>query len=283
MQHILLNGKELASSLNEQLKSKIVSLNEKYDFTPTLATILVGEDPASKTYVAMKQKSCERLGMKSIRITLSEETTTKELLQTITELNENKEVHGILLQHPVPSHIDERLAFDTIALQKDVDGVSTLGFGRMCFSLPTFLPCTPIGIMTLLQKYKIPIKSKQACIVGRSPILGKPMAMLLLNANATVNICHSHTKNLDENLASADIIVAACAKPNFIKGDALKEGVVIVDAGYNKGNVGDVDFESCVKKASYITPVPGGVGPMTITMLLQHTFQAALQEKNIST
>ena len=268
---VILDGKTLAASIREDLKTR----GAKLPATPVLATILVGDDPASATYVKMKGKACESIGMDSRRIELPASTQTAALLRIIDELNNDPNVHGILLQHPVPDDVDERLAFDRIAATKDVDGVTTLGFGKISFGLEAYASCTPAGMIRLMDEYKVPIEGKHAVVVGRSPILGKPMALLLLERNATVTICHSRTKNLEQHLATADIVVAAVGKPNFIRGESLKPGVVVMDAGYNAGNVGDADYESCFKKASYITPVPGGVGPMTIAMLLAHTVQAA--------
>ncbi|MCR9144917.1 MAG: bifunctional methylenetetrahydrofolate dehydrogenase/methenyltetrahydrofolate cyclohydrolase [bacterium] len=268
---VILDGKKLAGEIREDLKQRVAKLSRK----PVLATILVGADPASATYVKMKGKACESIGMASRKIELPATTQTDALLRIIDELNQDPDVHGILLQHPVPENVDERAAFDRIAAEKDVDGVTTLGFGKISFGQDAYPSCTPAGMIRLMDEYEIPIEGKHAVVVGRSPILGKPMALLLLERNATVTVCHSRTKNLEGHLATADIVVAAVGKPNFIQGASLKEGVVVMDAGYNEGNVGDADYDSCFKKASHITPVPGGVGPMTIAMLLAHTVQAA--------
>ncbi len=268
---VILDGKKLAGEIRADLKERVAKLTRQ----PVLATILVGSDPASATYVKMKGKACESIGMASRRIELPASTQTAALLRIIDELNQDPDVHGILLQHPVPDDVDERAAFDRIAAEKDVDGVTTLGFGKISFGLDAYASCTPAGMIRLMDEYEIPIEGKHAVVVGRSPILGKPMALLLLERNATVTICHSRTKDLEAHLATADIVVAAVGKPNFIKGDGLKDGVVVMDAGYNEGNVGDAEYDSCYKKASHITPVPGGVGPMTIAMLLAHTVQAA--------
>lgn len=268
---VILDGKALAARIREDLKSRVAKLARR----PVLATILVGSDPASATYVKMKGKACESISMDSRRIELPATTKTDALLRIIDELNQDPDVHGILLQHPVPDDVDERAAFDRIAGTKDVDGVTTLGFGKISFGIDAYASCTPAGMIRLMDEYQVPIEGKHAVVVGRSPILGKPMALLLLERNATVTVCHSRTKNLEQHLATADIVVAAVGKPNFIKGESLKDGVVVMDAGYNAGNVGDADYDSCYKKASHITPVPGGVGPMTIAMLLAHTVQAA--------
>jgi len=240
-----------------------------------LATILVGADPASATYVKMKGNACARVGMESIRVEMSEQTTTGELLAKIKELNENPDVHGILLQHPVPSQVDERACFDAIELSKDVDGVTCLGFGRMAMQEEAYGSATPQGIMRLLDAYDIELQGKHAVVVGRSPILGKPMALMLLNANATVTICHSRTQNLKEFVAQADIVVGAVGVPELIKAAWIKEGAVVVDAGYHPGGIGDIELEPLAKKASAVTPVPGGVGPMTINTLIYQSVVAA--------
>ena len=271
---ILMDGKSLAHSSEEELKMRVTSLLEKKNFVPILATILVGSDPASATYVKMKGNACERIGMKSIKVELGSNTTTEELLCKIGELNSNPEVHGILLQHPVPDQIDERLCFDAIDIKKDVDGVTCLGFGNMSMGEKAFGSCTPQGIMRLLHEYKIEIAGKHAVVVGRSPILGKPMAMMLLNENATVSICHSRTTNLEEHLIKADIIVGAVGIPKFIKSNWIKDGAVVIDAGYHPEKCGDIDLEGIIDRCSAYTPVPGGVGPMTINTLILQTVEA---------
>ena len=269
-----MDGKSLALSSEEELKMRVTSLLEKKNFVPILATILVGSDPASATYVKMKGNACERIGMKSIKVELDSDTTTEELLSKINELNSNPEVHGILLQHPVPDQIDERLCFDAIDIKKDVDGVTCLGFGNMSMGERAFGSCTPQGIMRLLHEYKIEIAGKHAVVVGRSPILGKPMAMMLLNENATVSICHSKTTNLEEHLIKADIIVGAVGIPKFIKSNWIKDGAVVIDAGYHPEKCGDIDLEGIIDRCSAYTPVPGGVGPMTINTLILQTVEA---------
>ena len=271
---IIMDGKRLALSSEEELKMRVTTLLEKKNFVPILATILVGSDPASETYVKMKGNACERIGMKSIKVELDSDTTTEELLSKINELNSNPEVHGILLQHPVPGQIDERLCFDAIDIKKDVDGVTCLGFGNMSMGEKAFGSCTPQGIMRLLHEYKIEIAGKHAVVVGRSPILGKPMAMMLLNENATVSICHSKTTNLQEHLIKADIIVGAVGIPKFIKSDWIKDGAVVIDAGYHPEKCGDIDLEGIIERCSAYTPVPGGVGPMTINTLMLQTVEA---------
>ena len=273
----LLDGKSLAQQIRVSLKQRLAQFLAAGGSPPILAAILVGSNPASVTYVKMKLRACEEVGLRSRCIELSQETSTEELLNVIAQLNADEQVNGILLQHPVPPQIDERAAFEAIALRKDVDGVTALGFGKISLGMPAFPACTPAGILRLLEHYQLPVEGRHAVVVGRSPILGRPMALLLLAHNATVTICHSRTQNLPLHLSNADIVIAACGKPRFIQGEWLKPGVILIDAGYNLGNVGDADYDSCLLKAAYITPVPGGVGPMTIAMLLEHTVQAFLR------
>ena len=272
---LLLNGKLVAQESEEGLKLEVETLKQELGFTPALATVIVGDDMASVTYVNMKAKACERIGLKSMIVRLKQETTTDELMDVITELNNNAEVCGILLQHPVPKHIDERLCFDNISIEKDVDGVNSASFGRMSMGRDAYISATPYGIIRLLKHYNIPLSGKHAVVVGRSAILGKPMAMLLLKENCTVTVCHSKTENLPEIVRKADIVVGAVGKPEFINADWLKEGVVLIDAGYNAGNVGDIDITNGSKISSAYTPVPGGVGPMTINSLILQTVDAA--------
>ena len=274
MSAIILDGKELSRISEESIKKKVQELSSK-NIKPTLATILVGNDPASETYVKMKRNTCARVGIKSIAVELSEDTTTEELLEKIRSLNNNVNVHGILLQHPVPSQIDERLCFDEIDINKDVDGVTCLGFGNMSMGLDSYGSCTPAGIMRLINHHDIQVEGLNAVVVGRSPILGKPMAMMLLNMNATVTICHSRTTNLDLIIKNADIIVGAVGIPKFIKSDWIKKGAVVIDAGYHPEKCGDIDLDNIEKIASAYTPVPGGVGPMTINTLMLQTLQSA--------
>ena len=274
----ILDGKALAKLAEEDIQTNVSRLKEK-GITPTLATILVGLDPASATYVKMKQNACARLGMDSIAVELSKDTTTDELLDSINKLNNDRNVHGILLQHPVPSQIDERKCFDSINVQKDVDGVTCIGFGQMTMGEEAFGSCTPAGIMRMLKHYQIEISGKTAVVVGRSPILGKPMAMMLLNENATVTICHSRTKNLEDLIKNADIIVGAVGVPRLIQKNWIKEGAVVIDAGYHPAEkCGDIDLEGIDNIASAHTPVPGGVGPMTINTLILNTLLAAQKE-----
>jgi len=271
MSAILLDGKAVAARTEAELGERVAAIKAKTGQTPILATILVGDDPASATYVKMKGNACRRIGMESLAIELPASTTTRQLLGTIDELNQNPDVHGILLQHPVPSQIDERACFDQIALEKDVDGVTCLGFGRMAMGEEAYGCATPQGIMRLLEAYDIPISGKHAVVVGRSPILGKPMAMMLLGKDATVTICHSRTQNLPDLIKQADIIVGAVGRPEFIRAEWIKDGAVVVDAGYHPGGVGDIELAPLVERVAAYTPVPGGVGPMTINTLIQQT------------
>jgi len=268
MAALLLDGKSLAKKTELELSERVASLKTKGGRTPILATILVGDDPASATYVNMKGNACARIGMESLKVELPSSTTTEQLLAKINELNNNDDVHGILLQHPVPEQIDERACFDAIELKKDVDGVTCLGFGRMSMGESAYGCATPKGIMRLLEAYDIPLAGKHAVVVGRSPILGKPMAMMLLAANATVTICHSRTQNLQEHIKQADIVVGAVGRPEFIKADWIKDGAVVVDAGYHPGGVGDIELAPLKDRVAAYTPVPGGVGPMTINTLI---------------
>ena len=271
----ILDGKALAQLAEEDIKVSVSKLKEK-GITPTLATILVGLDPASATYVKMKQNACARLGMDSIAVELSKDTTTEELLEAIERLNADSKVHGILLQHPVPSQINERQCFDAISVEKDVDGVTCIGFGQMTMGENAFGSCTPAGIMRILEHYEVEISGKNAVVVGRSPILGKPMAMMLLNKNATVTICHSRTANLQEHIQNADILVGAVGVPRLIQKDWIKNGAVVIDAGYHPAEkCGDIDLADIDSIASAHTPVPGGVGPMTINTLIFNTLLAA--------
>lgn len=280
MSALVLDGKALAKKTEQELSTRVAALKEKSNGqTPILATILVGADPASATYVKMKGNACTRIGMDSLKVEMSDETTTEQLLAKIDELNTNPNVHGILLQHPVPAQIDERACFDAIALEKDVDGVTCLGFGRMSMGEEAYGCATPKGIMRLLEAYEIELSGKHAVVVGRSPILGKPMSMMMLGANATVTICHSRTQNLAEHIKQADIVVGAVGKPEFIKADWIKDGAVVVDAGYHPGGVGDIELGPLKDRVAAYTPVPGGVGPMTINTLIYQS--VASGEKKI--
>jgi methylenetetrahydrofolate dehydrogenase (NADP+)/methenyltetrahydrofolate cyclohydrolase len=272
----VLDGKALSQEIEAELSARVVKIREKSgDRAPILATILVGDDPASATYVKMKGSACRRVGMESLKVVLPQAASTGELLARIDELNANPAVHGILLQHPVPRQIDERRCFERISLAKDVDGVTMLGFGRMAMGEPAYGSATPAGIMRLLAHYGIALEGRHAVVVGRSPILGKPIAMMLLNANATVTICHSKTRGLPEVVKSAEIVVGAVGKPEFIKAAWVRDGAVVVDAGYHPGNVGDVELAPLIDRCSAYTPVPGGVGPMTIATLIAQTVASA--------
>ena len=270
----ILDGKKLASDSEKEILESVSVLKEK-GIIPTLATILVGDDPASETYVRMKQETCKRVGMESLAINLPKETSTEELLLKIDELNNDKKIHGILLQHPVPNQINERECFERISIEKDVDGVTCLGFGRMSMDLSAYGSCTPAGIMRILEFYDVDISGMNAVVVGRSPILGKPMAMMLLNKNATVTICHSRTKELEDHVRNADLVVGAVGVPKLIKKEWLKNGAVVIDAGYHPEKCGDIDLDGIEEIASSYTPVPGGVGPMTINTLILNTMEAA--------
>jgi len=276
MSALILDGKSLAKKTEAELSDRVTALKlANNGQAPILATILVGSDPASGTYVKMKQNACKRIGMESIAVELSEQTTTEQLLAKIDELNANPNCHGILLQHPVPAQIDERACFDAIAAEKDVDGVTCLGFGRMAMNEPAYGSATPQGIMRILEAYDIELSGKHAVVVGRSPILGKPMALMLLNANATVTICHSRTQDLPSLIKQADILVGAVGRPEFIKADWIKDGAVVVDAGYHPGGLGDIELEPIINTVAAYTPVPGGVGPMTINTLILQCVMAA--------
>ncbi len=280
MSALILDGKAVAQKTESELSTRVAAIREKTGRTPILATILVGDDPASATYVRMKQNACKRVGMESIAVELPSSTTTEQLLARIQELNANPDCHGILLQHPAPPQIDERLCFDTIALAKDVDGVTCLGFGRMAMGEHAYGSATPAGIMRLLAAYDIPLAGKHAVVVGRSPILGKPMSLMLLNANCTVTICHSRTQGLESFVRQADVIVGAVGKPEFIRASWIKDGAVVVDAGYHPGGVGDIELGPLGDRVAAITPVPGGVGPMTINTLIYQTVDAAERAAN---
>ena len=275
MKPIVLDGKVLAADTESNLIDRVQNLQNN-GISPCLATVLVGDDPASSTYVKMKQNTCKRLGIKSLAVELASNTSTEELLKKISELNSDHLVHGILLQHPVPKQIDERKCFNHIDVAKDVDGVTTMGFGNMTMGVAAYGSCTPQGIMRILKRYNVELSGLNAVVVGRSPILGKPMSMMLLNKNATVTICHSRTKDLSAIVKNADLVVAAVGIPKFIKNSWLKNGVILIDAGYHpKENCGDVDLTDIEKIAHAYTPVPGGVGPMTINTLMLQTIEAA--------
>ncbi|PLX17716.1 MAG: bifunctional 5,10-methylene-tetrahydrofolate dehydrogenase/5,10-methylene-tetrahydrofolate cyclohydrolase [Candidatus Muiribacterium halophilum] len=275
----ILNGKELARKMRKELKEKISKSPEK----PGLAVVLVGEDPSSKLYVNMKERDCKKIGITSKKIKLEENTTQERLLDIIRQLNEDDTIHGILVQLPLPSHIDESVVIDTISSKKDVDGFHPMNLGKMLQGRDCFLPATPAGIIDLLKENNIMIEGKEVAVVGRSNIVGKPVASLLTAENGTVTVCHSRTKNIETILKRSDIIIMAIGRPNFLKGNMIKENVVIVDVGttyIDDKLYGDVDFESVKEKASWISPVPGGVGPMTRAALLKNTYKAFLKREN---
>ncbi|MEV6507147.1 bifunctional 5,10-methylenetetrahydrofolate dehydrogenase/5,10-methenyltetrahydrofolate cyclohydrolase [Streptomyces sp. NPDC051642] len=277
----LMDGTALARRIVEDTAKKAADLTERTGTAPCLATVLVGADPASVTYVRMKQNRSRKAGIESRHVELPATTTTAELVATLDALSTDPTVHGILLQHPMGEHIDERAAFEAIAAEKDVDGVTFASFATMSFGLPGFVSCTPGGIIRLLDEYDVDPSGKRAVVVGRSAILGKPAGMLLLARDATVTYCHSRTRDLSAVVREADIVVAAVGRPRLIRGEDIKPGAVVIDAGYNAGNVGDVDFESAAERASLITPVPGGVGPMTIATLLEQTVTAAARQLGV--
>ena len=274
----ILDGKAVSLKVKESVKVRADEL-KKFGVEPTLAVVLVGEDKASQTYVRAKEKACNEYGIKSVAHRLSENTTQNELLALINVLNLDDSIHGILVQLPLPKHIDTNVVLAAIDPRKDVDGFHAVNVGKLVSGLDGFVPCTPLGVMEILKEYGIDVAGLNAVVIGRSNIVGKPMANLLLNASATVTVTHSKTKNLKEICKNADLIVAAIGKPFFLKADMVKDGVVVVDVGINRLDdgrlVGDVDFEEVAPKCSYITPVPGGVGPMTIAMLLNNTILAA--------
>ena len=276
----IMDGAAVSRAVLEAAAARVRDILAKTGVQPCLATVLVGDDPASITYTRMKRNRCEGVGMRSLKVELPGAATTAQVVDRIAELGRDPGVHGILLQHPVPRHVDEREAFEAIPAAKDVDGLTLASFGGVSFSLPTtgFPSCTPAGIMRLLDHYEVRPSGLRAVVIGRSPILGKPMAMLLLGRDATVTICHSRTRELPEIVAQADIVVAAVGKPRFVQGAWIKPGAVVIDAGYNPGNVGDVDYEPAAERASMITPVPGGVGPMTVAMLIEHTAITAARQ-----
>ncbi len=275
----IIDGKLVTAKIREEIKNESAAFEKETGVKPGLAVIIVGDDPASQVYVRNKGKACEEVGFYSEIHRLPAETTEEELLSLVHSLNENEKIHGILVQSPLPKHLDEALIVNNIRYEKDVDAFHPVNVGKIMIGDYNFLPCTPAGVMELLKAYDIDVCGKEVAVVGRSNIVGKPQAMLMLHANATVTICHSRTKNLSEVLNRADVVVMAIGKAKFLKADMIKEGAVVIDVGMNRDEngklCGDVDFEECEKKASFITPVPGGVGPMTITMLMKNTLTAA--------
>ena len=275
---IVMDGKQLAKKIRNNLKLECEELKEK-GIKPKLAVIMLGNNSASKVYVKNKSKACEEVGLEFEEFLLEEETTQEELENLIEELNQNEKIHGILLQSPIPKGLDINRAFGKIAPEKDVDGFHPYNIGNLALNKNTFVPCTPYGIMKMLEEYNIDLNGKHVVIIGRSNIVGRPLIQCCLNKNATVTICHSRTQNLEEYTKRADVLIAALGKPNFVTKEMVGEGTIIIDVGINRLEdgklVGDVDFESVNKKASYITPVPGGVGPMTIAMLMNNCLKAA--------
>jgi len=277
----LIDGRALARRVRALVEQKVATIKRASGVTPTLATVLVGDDEASATYVRMKRKRCEDVGMRSVRVELPLGTTTEQLVEEVTKLGNDPSVHGILIQHPVPKPIDKRAAFEAIPAEKDVDGVTSATLGRVILGMPAYAPCTPKGIMQLLAEYKVPLDGAHGVVIGRSPILGRPMASMMINAHATVTLCHSRTRDLPEIVQRAHLLIAAVGKPRFIRGDWIKQGAVVIDAGYNPGNIGDVHFDEAIERVSLITPVPGGVGPMTIATLIDQTADAAAAQLGV--
>jgi methylenetetrahydrofolate dehydrogenase (NADP+)/methenyltetrahydrofolate cyclohydrolase len=278
----LIDGKKLAQRLRAAAAEKVAAIREATGVIPSLATVLVGDDPGSVMYTRMKRRRCKEVGIVPRRVELPLGTTTEQLIATIRDLAQDDLVHGILVQHPVPSPIDRRAAFEAIPLEKDVDGVSSATLGRMILGMPAFCSCTPKGIMTLLDEYDVDLDGAEAAVIGRSPILGRPMASMLINRHATVTLCHTRTRGLSTIVRRADLLIAALGRPRFIQGDWIKPGAVVIDAGYNEGNIGDVEFEPALERASLITPVPGGVGPMTIATLIDQTADAAAMQLGVT-
>lgn len=279
---IIIDGKELAKKVRSNLKIECDEL-KKQGIQPRLAVILVGNDSASKVYVRNKNRACEEVGIEFEEYILKEETTQEELINLIEELNNKKDVDGILLQSPIPEHLNINEAFEKISYKKDVDGFNPINVGKLVLNQNTFVSCTPYGVMKMFEEYNIDLEGKNVTIVGRSNIVGKPLIQCVLKKNATVTVCHSRTKDLKEHTKNADIVISAIGKSKFITADMIKQGAVVIDVGINRGEdgklTGDVDFEEVEKKASYITPVPGGVGPMTIAMLMNNVIKAAKQNK----
>lgn len=274
----IIDGKKVSAEVKEQVRKQVEELKAAHGITPGLAVVIVGDDPASRVYVNNKKKACEVVGFKSEEYALPAETTQEELLALVEKLNNKADINGILVQLPLPKHLDDKAVIEAINPQKDVDAFHAVNVGKIMLGEYDFLPCTPAGVMEMLHSYDIPVSGKNCVVIGRSNIVGKPMAMLLLHENGTVTICHSRTQNLAEVCAHADILVAAVGKPKFVTADMVKEGAVVIDVGMDRDEngklCGDVDFENVKDKCSYITPVPGGVGPMTIATLMKNTLKA---------
>lgn len=279
----IIDGKNLAKKIRQDLKEECDEL-KKNGINPKLAVIMVGDDPASKVYVRNKSKACEDVGIEYEEFLLKEETTQEELIDLIKKLNNDKTINGILLQSPIPKHLNINEAFKAITYMKDVDGFTPSSVGKLCIGEDTFISCTPYGVMKMFEEYNIDLTGKDVVILGRSNIVGKPLIQCCLQKNATVTVCHSKTKNLAEHTKRADIVISAIGQSKFVKADMIKDGAVIIDVGINRGAdgklTGDVDFENVEKKASYLTPVPGGVGPMTIAMLMNNVIKATKEQHN---
>jgi len=280
----IMDGAAEAKRILDRAAQRVAAIVAQARVQPCLATVLVGDDPASVTYTRMKRARCEAAGMRSVKVELPAASTTAEVMARVGELARDPAVHGILIQHPVPRHVDERSVFETIPAAKDVDGLTLASFGGVSFGLSEvgFGSCTPAGIMRLMDAYSVELTGQRAVVIGRSPILGKPMAMMLLARDATVTICHSRTRELPAIVAQADVVVAAVGKARFVQGEWIKPGAVVIDAGYNAGNLGDVDYAAAAERARLITPVPGGVGPMTIAVLIDHTATAAARALGVT-
>lgn len=281
----IIDGKKVSAQVKEEVRKQTLELKEAHGITPGLAVVIVGDDPASRVYVNNKKKACEVVGFKSEEYALPASTTQEELMELVNTLNNKQDINGILVQLPLPEHLDDKAVIEAINPQKDVDAFHAVNVGKIMLGEYDFLPCTPSGVMEMLHAYDIPVSGKNCVVIGRSNIVGKPMAMLLLHENGTVTICHSRTKNLAEVCRSADILVAAVGKPRFVTSDMVKEGAVVIDVGMDRDEngklCGDVDFENVKDKCSYITPVPGGVGPMTISTLMKNTLKACKIQNNI--
>ena len=281
---MLMDGRAVGQRMLDACAEKVKVIVAARGTRPCLATVLVGDDPASVAYTRMKRTRSEAVGMRSLKVELAAASTTEEVVARVAALAADPTVHGILVQHPVPRHVDERSVFETVPSAKDVDGLTLTSFGGVSFGLPGvgYGSCTPEGIVRLLDAYQVELSGRRAVVIGRSPILGKPMAMMLLARDATVTICHSRTRDLGAIVAEADVVVAAVGKARFVQGAWIKPGAVVVDAGYNAGNIGDVDFEPAAERASRITPVPGGVGPLTLAVLIDHTATAAARQLGVT-
>ncbi|MEE0855771.1 MAG: bifunctional methylenetetrahydrofolate dehydrogenase/methenyltetrahydrofolate cyclohydrolase FolD [Ruminococcus sp.] len=281
----IIDGKKVSAEVKEQVRKQVEELKAAHGITPGLAVVIVGDDPASRVYVNNKKKACEVVGFKSEEYALPAETTQEELLALVEKLNNKADINGILVQLPLPKHLDDKAVIEAINPQKDVDAFHAVNVGKIMLGEYDFLPCTPAGVMEMLHSYDIPVSGKNCVVIGRSNIVGKPMAMLLLHENGTVTICHSRTQNLAEVCARADILVAAVGKPKFVTADMVKEGAVVIDVGMDRDEngklCGDVDFENVKDKCSYITPVPGGVGPMTIATLMKNTLKACKLQNGV--